>query len=83
MTQAQMYMKELETLNKRSSQALVFSNPNVSQHTRNTALKQYESQLEQLGKRYGLKEVKTETNGILTNYKYEFADGSVHEVKWF
>lgn len=83
MTQAQMYMMELEALNKRNAQASVFSNPNVSQHTRNAALKQYESQLEKLGKKYGLKEVKTKTNGILTNYRYEFSDGSVHEVKWF
>ena len=33
-----MYMMELEALNKRSSQASAFSNPNISEHTRDAVL---------------------------------------------
>jgi len=78
MAYADAYFKEFEALDRMHSQAQVFRS-NVSEHTKKAVLAQQEAQIERLGQKYGLKKIVTKTNGILSNYRYEFADGSYRE----
>lgn len=83
MNYSQLYFKQLEKLDEMAGQAKVFSNPKVSENTRNVVLDNYERKAEKLGQKYGLKKTLIEEKGILKNYKYEFADGSSYVNEWF
>ena len=83
MTMAERYLGELDMINRRYSYAGFNSNTDISSKTRNGYVDRQTDELNRLDEKYGVKKTVLEKRGILKNVRYEFADGSTHEVKWF